>query len=585
VTPAMNRGLKVRYTRGRYSMEVPLHMRTATLAHRMALWLTLIALAGCQTAAPRPDYDTLYKAADDGEPVSVEELRDAFLAAPDFDQRMQQLAPLEQQALGMMVDEPLRLGAVGSAILNLYYGSLAGHYALVRFYQHVEAPDSVTQHQLWVDKITKSIETAGDGSKDRPYPVMSASEAQAFLRIRGLTSVGSMYHSGDKIPFMMLVSARPEQGPLQSIYFDLTAAYRAVESTIAQEEQAEGTTPTDKPFSAGMLIGFLARSDDSAAQAAIGAYLLGQNRFRESADWLSAASRTGNLLANLMLARVYQLEARDLEGDARKEAMEFVLEQYLHAIAVGSDEAMFALAGLYLDGDYGEDNVESGLVLLKQSAALKNPNALMWLGHLYSEGTHVPKDEALAVDYFKQAAATGDTRARLQYVRFLLAQDNTHEFDPQARAWLVEEAKAREPEAMLLLGNLYAKGIGVSQSYRQALTWFKSAVSTSPDDVNIVNEVAWTLAVTHLEPLRKPSYALEIMDRAMSGDETARKNPAYLDTWAAAYAANGNFTRAVAVQQQAVDAAREQEETEVVEVLQAHLDAFQRGETVIDPVP
>ena len=69
-------------------MEVPLHMRTATLAHRMALWLTLIALAGCQTAAPRPDYDTLYKAADDGEPVSVEELRDAFLAAPDFDQRM-----------------------------------------------------------------------------------------------------------------------------------------------------------------------------------------------------------------------------------------------------------------------------------------------------------------------------------------------------------------------------------------------------------------------------------------------------------------------------------------------------------------
>ncbi len=581
----MNRGLKVRYTRGRYSMEASLHMRTATLAHRMALWLTLIALAGCQTAGPRPDYETLYKAADEGQNVSADELREAFLASPDFDQRMQDLAPLEQQALGMMVDEPLRLGAVGSAILNLYYGSLAGHYALVRFYEHVEAPDSVTQHQIWVDKITKSIESAGDGSKERPYPVMSSAEAQAFLRIRGLSSVGSMYHSGDKIPFMMLVSARPEKGPLQSIYFDLSAAYRAVESTVEKEEQAEGGTTSDKPFSAGMLIGYLARNDDSAAQAAIGAYLLGQNRFRESADWLSAASRTGNVLANLMLARVYQLEARDLEGDARKEAMEFVLEQYLHAIAVGSDEAMFALAGLYLDGDYGEDNVESGLALLKQSAELKNPNALMWLGHLYSEGTHVPKDPALAVDYFKQAAATGDTRARLQYVRFLLAQDDTHEFDPQAHAWLVEEAKAGEPEAMLLLGNLYAKGVGVSQSYRQALTWFKSAVSTSPDDVNIVNEVAWTLAVSHLEPLRKPSYALEIMDRAMSTDEEARKNPAYLDTWAAAYAANGNFARAVTLQQQAVDAAKEQEEAAVVEVLQEHLAAFQRGETVIDPVP
>ena len=171
-------------------------------------------------------------------------------------------------------------------------------------------------------------------------------------------------------------------------------------------------------------------------------------------------------------------------------------------------------------------------------------------------------------------------------MRFLLAQDNTHEFDPQARAWLVEEAKAGEPEAMLLLGNLYAKGVGVSQSYRQALTWFKSAVTTSPDDVNIVNEVAWTLAVTHLEPLRKPSYALEIMDRAMSADEAARKNPAYLDTWAAAYAANGNFTRAVDI---AAAGGRRgyanRKSPKWSTVLQEHLDAFQRGETVIDPVP
>ena len=110
-------------------------------------------------------------------------------------------------------------------------------------------------------------------------------------------------------------------------------------------------------------------------------------------------------------------------------------------------------------------------------------------------------------------------------------------------------------------------------------------MTTSPDDVNIVNEVAWTLAVTHLEPLRKPSYALEIMDHAMNADEEARKNPAYLDTWAAAYAANGNFQRAIALQQQAVDAAKEKEESDVVAVLQEHLESFQRGQTVIDPVP
>ncbi|HEY6598273.1 MAG TPA: tetratricopeptide repeat protein, partial [Pseudomonadales bacterium] len=450
--------------------------------------------------------------------------------------------------------------------------------------------DSVALHQAWIDRITKSIEQAGNGTREKPYPAISASEAEAFLRVRGMTSVGSMYHSGDNIPFMMLVSARPKTGALRNIYFDLTAAYDAVEDAVEQETRREADTGTkdtksDKPFSAGMLIGFLARNDDSAAQAAIGAYLLSQNRFRESAEWLSAASRTGNVLANLMLARVYQLEARDLEGDERKEAMEFVLEQYLHAIAVGSDEAMFTLAGLYLDGAYGEENIESGKALLMQAADLGNPNALMWLGHMHTEGTQLPKDPALAQDYFKRAALTGDTRARLHYARYLLAETTTAEFDPQAKTWLVEDAKAGESEAMLLLGNLYAKGVGVSQSYRQALTWFKSAVKQSPEDVNIVNEVAWTLAVTHLEPLRKPGYALEIMDHAMKGDEEARKNPAYLDTWAAAYAANGNFAQAIELQQQAVQAARDQEDTAVVEVLQAHLDAFQRGETVIDPVP
>ena len=135
--------------------------------------------------------------------------------------------------------------------------------------------------------------------------------------------------------------------------------------------------------------------------------------FASQADWLNAASRTGNVLANLMLARVYQLEARDLEGDARKEAMEFVLEQYLHAIAVGSDEAMFALAGLYLDGVYGDENIESGKALLKQAADLQNPNELMWLGHMYTEGVQAPKDPAIAQDYYPStAASTRDTRPR-----------------------------------------------------------------------------------------------------------------------------------------------------------------------------
>jgi TPR repeat protein len=550
-------------------------MRNATLA----LWVALLALTGCQTAKPPPDYASLAKAAEAGERVSAEALRAAFIAAPDFNARLQELAPLEQQALQMIDDEPLRLGAVGGAILNIYYGSLAGHYALVEFYTHVDTPESAAEHQAWLDKLAGAIEAGGDGSRDKPYPVVSATEAETLLRVRGLTPIGSMYHSSDDIPFMMLVTARPTSGPLRNVYFDLTAAYRAVQEEVEQDQTS------DQPFSPGMLIGYLARNDDSAAQAAIGAYLLSQNRYREAANWLTSASRTGNVLANLMLARVYQLEAQELSGDEHKQAMEFVLEQYLHAIAMGSDEAMFSLAGLYIDGDYGEENVESGIALLKQAAELNNPNALMWLGQLSLDGSHVPKDAALAESYFKRAAETGDPRARVQYARYLLTLDPDHSFDPQAHRWIAEDAKDGDPESMLMLGNLYARGRGVAQSYRHAIEWYKAAVNSAPDDPNIVNEVAWTLAVTHFDRLRNPKYALQIMDRVMNADAEARSNPAYLDTWAAANAASGDFERAVALQQQAVQAARDQHDTETVEVLEAHLQSFQRGETVVDPVP
>jgi TPR repeat protein len=391
-----------------------------------------------------------------------------------------------------------------------------------------------------------------------------------------------MYHSSDAVPFMMLISARKGTGALESTYFDLTDAYRSVrESVLAQNP--------DQHFSPGVLIGYLAQQEDSAAQASIGAYLMGQDNATAAMEWLSAASRTGNVLANLLLARLHQDRADSLEGTEREAALEAAMDQYLHAIAVGSDEAMFSLGGLYLDGDFGEDNVASGVTLLKQAADAGNPNALLFLGHMYAEGVHVEKDLDAGADYLKRAAIRGrslnDSRATLQYARFLAAHAATRPFDAEAIEWLQAAADDDSSEAMLLLGNLYARGHGVSQSHRKALAWFKSAVSNAPDDADIVNEVAWTLTVTELKQLRNARYARAIMDRVMTADDEARGNPAFLDTWAAAHAATGDFERAIALQQEALKAAESRDQKDVLDVLKDHLEAFQRRETLTDPVP
>jgi TPR repeat protein len=549
----------------------------ASFARLLTLAASLLVSA-CQSIDAADEYQPLATAAAAGEKVAVADLRRAFLADPEFNDRMQRLAPLERQAMQLLADEPLKLGAIGSAILDIYYGSVAGHYALLKFYEHVDADEGAAEHRVWLERIETAIRENADGTRAGPYHVVSASEAQAFLRVNELTPVGSMYHSTDEVPFMMLVTARPREGRLENVYFDLTDAYEAVEVTV-------DSANADQTFSPGVLIGYLAQRDDSAAQASIGAYLFARDEYDNAADWLTAATRTGNILANLLLARVYQTRADDLEGEPRREAMDFALEHYLHAVAVGSDEAMFALGGLYLDGDYGADNVASGVALLKQAADLDNSDAMVWLAHLHSVGNHVDLDLDAAAGYYRRACSLGDTRARLQYARFLLVHKDQREFDPDAVEWLKQDAKLDEPEAMLLLGNLYARGLGVSTSYRRSLRWFKEAVSNAPDDANIVNEVAWALTVTNLERLRNPDYALKIMERIMTTDEQARQNPAYLDTWAAAYAANGKFERAVVVQAEAVNAAEELEQVEVIDILREHLDAFENGQTIIDAVP
>ncbi len=158
-------------------------------------------------------------------------------------------------------------------------------------------------------------------------------------------------------------------------------------------------------------------------------------------------------------------------------------------------------------------------------------------------------------------------------------------FERRAYDWLREVESQDNPDAMLVLGNLYARGVHVNRSFRRAFGWFRKAIASAPEDASIINEVAWTLAVTNLERLKNPQYALEIMTGIMESDLKARQTPAYLDTWAAAHAASGDFNTAVDLQTEAVEQARRQEQNAVIDVLLEHLDAFKAGHPVVDPIP
>ena len=589
----------------------PANARPAAAARRFgALWPGLVA-ALCGACASVPpvaySYDELLASAttnaEAAPPVSIEPLalQRAFAGAPDFGRRLRDLTVLEEQALALM-EEPLRLGAVGSAILDIHYASLVGHRALASFYEHVELSDQADLHRRWERAIVDAIAASAGGNRDAdPYQTFSANEARAFLAAQGLQPIGDKYHQTDEHLLQIWIQARTATGPVRDYYFDLTGFFNSVRLAVANDRDAplpvRGQPVTCREFDicadfplAAFIQVLAVRGEDTAAQTFIGWKIAGLDsdagylgRDNTALFWLENAARRDNGLAIGTLADLYLREASRAQGDAQRFWLGKARNAFERIAALGMDGAMFTLGRLYAMGAFGADKVARGMDLWRQAAQRDNIQALLALAAHHAYGGDDARDDALAERYFLRAAER-DEEAKVQYARFLLSGDR--EFDERAWRWLNDMAEDENADAMVLIGYLYAKGRHVDRRLRRAKSWLKSAVKAAPLNAHVVNEVAWTLTVSPLDGLRDARYALKIMDRVMADESTdARRVPAYLDTWAAAYAANGDFEQAIAVQEEAIEQALERDDTVDIEVLHEHLEAFRAGQRISEDVP
>ena len=583
---------------------------------RMA-WPALVAALGIGCAAVPPpllSYEELLAAATTtpvrpvGEAAGAQPanaidpaaLQRAFLETENFDRRLRDLTVLEQQALAL-VDQPLRLGAIGSAILDLHYASLVGHRALATFYQHVDLPEQVALHESWVENIVAGIAASAAGdSEDDPYSAFSANEARAFLAERELAPVGAKYHETETHPFQIWIQARPPNSGVRDTYFDLGPLYRALEAAVRRDHRTLLPVPGQdatcraldicENFSTWAFIHLLAvRGDDSAAQTFVGWKVagldgdVGTGTQSDALMWFRRAARAGNGLASLSLANLYLWQAGQSPADRRSVWLARAETEFERSVELGLDSAMYSLGRLYMIGTYGEGKTARGEELVRRAAALDHTEALLALAVRHAYGDEAERDAAKAETYFLRAAEQ-DENAKVQYARFLLSGERG--FNERAWRWLREMAQEQNPDAMVIIGYLYAKGLHVDKRLRRAKTWLKNAVKAAPHDPQVVNEVAWTLTVSPLDGLRDERYALKIMGRVMADESNAaRRVPAYLDTWAAAFAANGDFERAIAVQEEAIEQALDSNDVNDLPVLREHLEALRAGELISEDVP
>jgi len=526
--------------------------------------------------------------------ATLQQQRQAFLNAPEFVEHLPRLLELEQQALQLAVDEPLKLGSIGTAILDIYPGSQTGHLAMSRFYAHVESDEAKTEHDDALAALQAQM--GGDGSVNAPFKVMTIYDAHAYAESNDTTPVGSIYQINDPQSFELLLVAKPnapqnpEQGRLQQVHFDLSHMLSGFGQALAEsrgEETDDVPLPLANPWE---LLRTLAARMDTAAQTAIGRYLGQMQKYSDAVSWLRVASRAGNVLANSLLARIYwsQAEATDDESK-RKELRELSLDNHLHAIALGSTDSMYTLANLYINDYYGEENRSAAIPLLQQAGQLGHAESLLYLGYLHNIGREVEQDIPTATSYFEQAAALNNPQAIISYGRFLSGLSSqsidTGKDHSQIHEWLGNLAQDDNAEAMVVLGNLHARGIGTRASHKRAIRWYKQAVKAADDNADIVNEVAWTLTVSDVRGLKRARYAKKIMDNLMADSEAARTRPEFLDTWAAAHAASGDFSQAIALQQEAIEHATSQERDDVLDILKGHLEQFKAGATITESAP
>ena len=530
--------------------------------------------------------------------ISLAEIRaqeESFLSQLDSLVKLQEMRSYERVVTRILGSEPLRLGPLGTAITDRYKASLTGQLALAKFYSFL-GQDGEISHQSWVDQIKRHMAFDREGTRESPYRAMNIQDAMSYLITEDLVPIGYVYGRSQDHPLLVEIITQDQQGLQQRTIFEILSSRLLAMGFCA--EQGSGCF-------ANMLSHLAGDMDSGAATslALIQAERINRRQAREAdedqqqKEALDRALNTlrshlnpSNVLTNHTFATLLTWRAERTDNETyRARLLNEARAKYRVAISGGSVDSMLALGNLYLGGSYGEAEREKSIELLDQAVGLGNADAATTLGWVLANGVgNIEKDPVRGLSYLKKGKEIGTESHGLDYIRYLISPDSAQAVSKQDFEWLRNLAREDDPNAMLILAHIYAKGFYQKPNYSQASRWFKKIPGINPYDAEVVNQVAWILATTEVERLRDAEEAIEIMNTMMLGNQSARQEPMYLDTWAAAYAAIGRWREAISLQIEAVTRAEHNSrytESPELQEMREHLEAFRQNKALFEEVP
>ncbi len=136
-----------------------------------------------------------------------------------------------------------------------------------------------------------------------------------------------------------------------------------------------------------------------------------------------------------------------------------------------------------------------------------------------------------------------------------------------------EKAVALKPDFVDAYFNLGDTLFYLQGKTTEALAAWRAVLRIDPDHAAVLNQTAWVLATSPEASLRDGAQAVALAEHAVK--IANGRQPAILDTLAAAYAESGRFPEAVQITHQSLDLARRQANRRLIESLEARLALYQ----------
>ncbi len=186
-------------------------------------------------------------------------------------------------------------------------------------------------------------------------------------------------------------------------------------------------------------------------------------------------------------------------------------------------------------------------------------------------------DEALP--HFQKALALSPSHPKVHYnLGNALLQTGATD---GAIAQFEEELKI-QPNYALASSDL---GIALSQKgrMREAIEQWQRALEIEPENLNAQCNLAWVLATNSEASQRNGAKSVALAQRAV--ESSGGKNPRILRLLAAAWAEQGDFPKAIATAELALQLSHEQGNLPLARTLQTNIDLFKAGSPLRDTTP